>query len=46
MENFEIEWKTFKKSGSIEDYLSMKKREHDYKSYIEEYSEEETFDEE
>jgi len=35
-----FEWEVFKRSGSVDDYLQMKQREHEYSSYLAEIGEE------
>ena len=39
-----FEWEVFKRTGSIENYLQMKRREHEYKTYLSEIGEEPNFD--
>ena len=40
-----FEWEVFKRTGNIGHYLMMKQREHEDQSYLEEFCNEEAFDE-
>ena len=39
-----FEWEVFKRTGNIEHYLMMKRRENEHQAYLETYGKEETFE--